>query len=52
MESSSHRLSSAARLMSLCEYLPRMTARLNGDLICLECGRGEEGGGGDETQPG
>lgn len=45
MELSSHRLSSAARLMSLCEYLPHMTARLNGDLICLECGRGEEGGG-------
>lgn len=31
--------------MSLCEYLPRMTARLNGDLICLECGRGQEAGG-------
>lgn len=45
MELSSHRLSSAARLMSLSEYLPHMTARLNGDLICVECGRGEEGGG-------
>lgn len=43
---SSHSLSSAARLMSLCEYLPCMTARLNGDLMCLECGRGEGGGPG------
>lgn len=45
MKLSSHKQSSAARLMSLCECLPRMTARLNGDLICLECGRGQEGGG-------